>query len=61
MNKKQNPIHIKESHRGLFTAKAKAAGMSTQQYANKVMGNKKSHPAATVKQANFAKNAKKWN
>lgn len=51
---------IDPSHRGRFTAKAKAAGMSTQQYANKVMSNTKSHSASTVKQANFAKNAKKW-
>lgn len=53
-------IKIKPSHRGLFTAKAKRAGMSVQAYARKVLANPKAYPAATVKQANFARNAKKW-
>lgn len=52
-------IHIKKSHEGLFTAKAKAAGMSVAAYANK-MASSDSASAATKKQAVFAKNAKKW-
>jgi len=47
---------IKPSRVGLFTAKAKAAGMSVQAYAAHVMANKDKHPTATVKQANFARN-----
>jgi len=53
-------IKIKPSHEGLFTAKAKKAGMSVQAFAAKVLANKDKYPAATVKQATFAKNAKKW-
>jgi hypothetical protein len=52
-------IHIKKSHEGLFTAKAKAAGMGIQAYASKVLASDSASPA-TKKQANFAKNAKKW-
>ena len=47
---------IKPSRKGLFTAKAKAAGMGVQAYAAHVLGNKDKFPAATVAQANFAKN-----
>ena len=53
-------IEIKESHEGLFTAKAKKAGMSVQAYARHVLANKGKYPSATVKQANFAKNAAGW-
>jgi len=53
-------IHIKKSHKGLFTAKAKAAGMSVQAFARHVLANKEKYSAATVKQANFARNASKW-
>lgn len=53
-------IHIKKSHKGLFTKKAKAAGMGVQEYANKVLANKSAHSSETVKQANFARNASKW-
>jgi len=43
-------------HPGAFTKKAKAAGMSNQAYANKVLSAKKgAYPAATRRQANFAK------
>lgn len=56
-NSGQDKIHIKPSHKGLFTDQARRAGMSPSQYASKVMGNKSAYPAATVKRANFAKNA----
>ena len=58
--KKQAPIKIKKSHEGLFTAKAKAAGMSVQAYAKKVLAPGSGASAATKRQANFARNAKKW-
>jgi hypothetical protein len=57
---KKSDIEIKPSHEGLFTAKAKAAGMSVSAYAAKVLANPKNYPASTVKQANFARNAGKW-
>lgn len=53
-------INIKPSREGLFTAKAKRAGMGVQAYARYVLANKGRFSAATVKQANFARNAKKW-
>ena len=53
-------IHIKESHKGLFTKKAKAAGQSVQAYAAKVLKPGSGASAATRKQANFARNAKKF-
>lgn len=49
-------IAIKKSHRGLFTKKAKAAGMGVQAYAQK----EKHAGGALGKEANFAANAKKW-
>jgi Zn-dependent oligopeptidase len=53
-------IHIKESHKGRFTAKAKARGMSVSAFANQVMANPSRYAPATVKQASFAKSARKW-
>jgi len=53
-------IHIKPSHRGLFTEKAHRAGMGVQEYASHVLANKENYPSSTVKQANFAKNASGW-
>ena len=52
-------IHIKKSNKGKFTASAKRAGMSVQEYASHVLNN----PNATAlqkKRANFARNAAKW-
>lgn len=54
-------IHIKPENRGKFTAKAKAAGKGVQQYAAQVLKKGSSASPATKKQANFARNAKKWN
>ena len=49
-------IHIKPSHKGLFTEKAKAAGKSVSEYANE-----KAHAGGALgKEANFARNARKW-
>jgi hypothetical protein len=47
---------IRPSRKGVFTAKAKAAGQSVQGYAASVLANPKSHDPQTVKQANFARN-----
>ncbi len=52
----QKPIHIKKSHEGLFTAKAKKAGMPVQAYAAKVLKPGSKASPATKKQANFARN-----
>jgi hypothetical protein len=46
---------IKPSRKGVFTAKAKAAGMSVQAYAAKVLADKNASPALK-RQANFARN-----
>lgn len=53
-------IHIKKANEGKFTAQANRAGMGVQEYASHVLANKEDYPAATVKRANFARNAAKW-
>jgi peptidoglycan L-alanyl-D-glutamate endopeptidase CwlK len=54
-------IYINPANEGKFTAKAKAAGMGVQAYANKVLSAPEGkYPASTRKQANFARNASKW-
>ena len=53
--RKGSGIHIKPSHRGLFTKKAHAAGKSVQEYANEKAGT----GGKTGKQATFAKMAKR--
>lgn len=51
------PIHIKASHRGLFTRKAKSAGSGVQSFARRVLSAPKGKfSASTRKQANFARN-----
>ena len=57
----KSSIKINPAHEGFFTRKAKAAGMSVQEFARKVLANREKYSAATVKQANFARNARKWN
>jgi hypothetical protein len=52
-------IVIKPSRKGLFTAKAKAAGMSVQAYVAKVLADPNAS-VVTKRQANFAKNAKSF-
>ena len=55
-------ISIKPENKGKFTAKANAAGMGVQTFANKVLGaSKGTYSPSTRKQANFARNASKWN
>ena len=59
--KKSGPIQpLNPAHAGDFTAKAKKAGMTVQQYANFVLRPGSKADATTKKQANFARNAKKW-
>lgn len=53
-------IKIKKANRGKFTAKAKAAGMGVQAFAKKVLKKGSKATAATRKQANFARNAKRF-
>jgi hypothetical protein len=57
--KKGGKINIKKENRGTFTAKAKARGMSVQEFARYVLNNKDKFTASTIKQANFARNASK--
>jgi len=53
-------IKIKPSHVGLFSEKARKAGMSVQGYASHVLAPNSGANGATKKQANFAKNAAGW-
>jgi len=54
-------IKINPANKGKFTAKANAAGKSVQGFASEVMSAPKGKfSASTRKQANFAKNAKKF-
>ena len=53
----RKPIKIKKSKRGVFTAKAKRAGMGVATFARHVLSekNKGRYSAETRKQASFAK------
>jgi len=53
-------IHINPKNKGKFTAKAKAHGESVQQYAAQVLKPGSKASASTKKQANFARNARKF-
>lgn len=53
-------IKIKKSREGLFTAKAHRAGMSVAAYARKVLAPGSHASPETRRQANFARNARKW-
>ena len=50
-------IHIKPSHKGIFTKAAKRAGKGVQEYAREKVH---SGTPAERKRANFAIQAKKW-
>lgn len=54
-------IFINPAHEGDFTAKAKKAGMSVQEFAAHVLAHPERYPASTRRQANFARNARKFN
>lgn len=58
--KGESGIHIKKSHEGLFTKKAKSKGKGVQEYASQVLANKENYSPSTVKQANFARNSTKF-
>ena len=60
MAKTKSGIHIKKSHKGKFTAKAKKAGMGVQAYAAKVLAKGSKADTSTREQANFARNAKNF-
>lgn len=54
------PIKINPKHKGEFTAKAKKDGKSVQAEAAKDLKPGSKASAKTKKQANFARNAAKW-
>jgi hypothetical protein len=58
MFKKGGGIHINPKNKGKFTASAKRAGMSVQQFANHVLANKEDYSSTQIRRANFARNAK---
>lgn len=54
-------IRIRSSREGVFTAKAKRAGLGVQAFARKVLSAPAGrYSASTRKQANFARNARKF-
>lgn len=53
-------IHIKKSHRGLFTKEAKEHGMGVQEFASHVLANKDKYSPEVIKRANFARNSTKF-
>jgi hypothetical protein len=54
-------ININPANKGKFTAKANAASMGVQEFANKVLSAKEGiYDPSTRRQANFAKNAAGW-
>jgi len=54
-------IRIDPANKGVFTAKAKRAGMGVQAFAKKVLAAPAGkYSPATRRQANFARNAKGW-
>lgn len=57
--KKGGIIHIKKKNRGKFTASAKKAGKSIQEYAKDIMNNQNATPLQR-RRANFAIQAKRW-
>lgn len=60
VNQRYGGIQINPKNKGKFTKKADAKGKSVQEFANEVMRNKEDYSTVTVKQANFAKNAKNF-
>ena len=54
------PIHIKDSKKGTFTKAASKRGLSVQEFAEKVLGNRDLYSPEMIKKANFARNSKKW-
>lgn len=57
--KKGSGIHIKKKNRGKFTASAKRAGKTIQQYARDVLADPNATPLQK-KRANFARNSRRW-
>ena len=55
---KTGGIHINPKNKGKFSASAKRAGMSVQEFARHVLANKDKYSTTQVRRANFARNAK---
>lgn len=58
--RKGGSIHISPKNKGKFTASAKRAGMSVQEFARHVLANKDKYSTTQIRRANFARNAKKF-
>lgn len=58
---KLGTIKIKPENKEKFTNKANMRGLSVQEFANKVLNNKENYNTSTIQQANFVRNANKWN
>jgi hypothetical protein len=59
--KKGGSININPKNKGKFTRFAKRKNMGVQEAAKHVLANKDDYSSTTVKRANFARNASKWN
>jgi len=59
--KKGGSININPKNKGKFTRFAKRKNMGVQEAARHVLANKDDYSPTTVKRANFAHNASKWN
>lgn len=56
----QDPIHIKESRVGSFTAAARSHSEGDQEYAHHILANPGDYSEAMRKKAQFAENASHW-
>jgi hypothetical protein len=60
MRKGKGGIRIDPKNEGKFTENARRAGVGVQEYATEVLRPGSRASVATRKQANFARNASKW-
>jgi len=56
-----NKIDFGNLKEGAFTAQAERADMGVQEFANHVLSHEDDFTSTTIKRANFARNAKKFN
>jgi hypothetical protein len=53
-------MKLNPAHKGMFTAKAKQAGMGIQEFARHVLANKKDFDTRTIREAVFAQNQRQF-
>jgi len=60
MAEEKKNIDINPKHKGWFTEKAKAHNMTNQEFAEYVLNHSSKFDLRTIREANFAKNSKKF-